>query len=139
MLKLAVFLVLTSSILACKEETTLRHQLIGHWESSKVIIVENEVSVEVRDSLSYHLVLDESLNYQMVTTIKSLYTPTPVIDTIKGDWAIQEINHFLTLSDFNSTPVKTWDVSFISSNQMTLESFWDNKTQKLYKITFNRQ
>jgi hypothetical protein len=139
MLKLAAFILLASSFIACEEETSLRSQLIGHWKSSKVVIVENDVAVEIRDSLSYHLVLEESLNYQMETTTKSLNNPTPAIDTLEGDWAIQEINHFLTLSDFNSTPIITWDVSSISDSQMTLEAFWENNTQKLYRITFNRQ
>ena len=139
MLKLAAFILLASSFIACEEETSLRSQLIGHWTSSKVVIVEKDVAVEIRDSLSYHLVLEESLNYQMETTTKSLNNPTPAKDTLEGDWAIQEINHFLTLSDFNSTPIITWDVSSISDSQMTLEAFWENNTQKLYRITFNRQ
>jgi hypothetical protein len=138
-LKLAAFLLLASSFFACEEETSLRKQLIGHWQSSKVIIVENDAAVEVRDSLSFDLLLEESLNYQMETTTKSLNNPSPVKDTIKGDWAIEEINHFLTLSDFNSTPIKAWDVTSISETQMTLEAFWDNNTQKLFRITFDRK
>jgi hypothetical protein len=138
-LKLAAFLLLVFSLSSCEEETSLRSQLIGHWQSSKVVIVENDVAVEVRDSLSYHLVLEESLNYQMETTTKSLNNPTPAKDTLEGDWAIQEINHFLTLSDFNSTPIVTWDVSSISDSQMTLEAFWENNNRKLYRITFDRK
>jgi len=138
-LKLAAFLLLTATFFACKEDPTLRDQLIGRWQSSKVVIVENNIEVEVRDSLTYDLDLKESLNYDLEITTNNPSLPAPVIDSIQGDWAVDEIHQFLTFSDFNGTPFKTWDVTSITDNQMTFEAFWESNTKRLYKISFDRQ
>jgi hypothetical protein len=138
-LKFTAFVLLASSFLACKEDPSLRDQLIGHWRSTKVVLVENEVAIEIRDSISYDLALEESLNYQMETTTTSFGNPNSVKDTIKGDWAVQETSQFLTLSDYNGTPIKTWDVTTISDTQMILEAFAENNTRKRYVISYSRQ
>lgn len=129
-LNLAAFLLLASAFVACKKDKTFKDQLVGHWQSTQVIVAD----VDVTTSYSFDLNLEESKEFDLdVTTVVPL-TGT-VTQSYSGDWDDDESKQDVTLN-YSNGDKKTWDVTAISETKMTAEIIESNVR---YQVKFERQ